>query len=90
MQFKNEKGGEMKKNEGFKFGIGEIVSHKLGTMQLLIIQQQTRTNTGGGFGKWYLCRLPNMTDTIFAEIELEKFKEIKRYKVDVNEWTQGK
>ena len=80
----------MKENKGFKFEIGEIVIHKLGTVQLLIIQQQTRSNTGGGFGNWYLCRLPNMADAQFAEIELEKYKEIRKYKVDVNEWVETK
>lgn len=76
----------MKKEQDFKFGIGEIVSHRLDVnLHLLIFQQQKRVMTNGISGNWYCCRLPNMSDIQVAEIELEPFKTTYRLKVDVKE-----
>jgi hypothetical protein len=62
----------------FKFKLGDIVQIKvLPGMRLQVIQQQTRSNTYGNYGKWYICRTPNLSSDTFAEMELEIFKELK-------------
>jgi hypothetical protein len=81
----------MKKEQDFKFAIGETVSHRLNpNIHLLIFQQQKRVMTNGIDANWYLCRIPTMAIIEVAEIELQPFKEIRKFKVDVNEWKEEK
>ena len=61
----------------FKFALGDMVQCKvLPGLRMQVIQQQTRSNTYGGYGNWYYCRKPNLDCDTFSEMELELWQEI--------------